>query len=135
MFLSYPGLRVSQNFKSMEIWYFPHLMSVLGYSRIENHKDLACRVNGHRLHSTYLHFTKEITKKYKENFKKSVIWIFSRKLIHKFLNGLGLHSWDHYESFETHVAISKNYKCPMQYTSFMSKMPYLTHMPSDTCQI
>ena len=129
-------VRVSQNFKSMDIWYFPHLMSVLGYSRIENHKDLASRVNGHRSHSTYI-LQRKLQKNTKEILKSQYFEFLAVKLIHKFFNGLGLHSWDHYASFDTHIAISRNRKCQMPYMSFMSKMPkcHIWHMPSDTYHV
>ena len=83
---------------------------------------------------------------YKGNSKKiqrkilkvSILKFWAVKPIQKWFYGIGLHSWGPDASFDTHIAISRHYKCQKLKSSFMSKMPkrpYLTHMPSDTCHL
>ena len=71
--------------------------------------------------------------------QNSLVLRLSREFDHKGkfrMSVIGLYSWGSDASFNTHVAISKHYKCWMANASFMSKMPkmpYLTHMLLDTC--
>ena len=68
--------------------------------------------------------------------KVSILKFWGIKLIQKLFNGIGLHSWGPDASFNTHIAISSYDIWCMPYASFMSKMskmPYLTSMPFDTC--
>ena len=74
----------------------------------------------------------------RKNVKVSILPFWALKPIQNLFNGIGLHSWGPDASFDTHIAISIHYKCQMPNASFMSKMPkmpYLTHIPSDSCHI
>ena len=68
--------------------------------------------------------------------KVRILKFWAGKLINKLFKVIGVHSWGPDASFDTHIAISRHYKCPVTNVSFMSKMPkmpYLTQMPSNTC--
>ena len=78
-------------------------MSVLGYSRIENHKDFASRVNGHRSHSTYI-LQRKFWKNTKETIKNHYFEILSCKTNSQAHNDLALPSWGRNESFDTHMS-------------------------------
>ena len=68
--------------------------------------------------------------------KFGILKFWAIKLITKLFNGTSLHSWGRDASFDTHIAISRHHKCRVTNVSFMSKMwkmPYWTHMPSNTC--
>ena len=68
--------------------------------------------------------------------KSSILRFWVVKPIHKLINHICLHSLGPNASFDTHIAISRHDLCQMPNVSFMSKMPkmpFLAHLPFDTC--
>ena len=87
------------------------------------------------LPSSPLYHTKEILKIQRKISKVSILTFWAFKLTQNLLSGICLHFWAPDAFFDTHIAISRHYKCQKPNVSFMSKMPkrpYLTQMPSDT---
>ena len=93
--------------------------------------------NWHIRHTTFV-MPKYCNKGFKICVRTSGMQTMGHTQIFNRFNDLGLHSLNYYASFDTHIAISNIDKCPMPYTSIMSKMPkmpYWTPMPSDMCRI